>query len=88
MIKSTEAISVAKMLEHITPLITEVDRRVKESLAKGRRVPMTSLARELSPVYGIEWSEVYQLINAYVAAHASVLEVKRGTKGGIDWVDD
>lgn len=75
-------------MKYITPLLEELDKRVKVALAEGKRLSVTPLARDLAPIYGIEWSEAYQLINVYVAAHADTLEVKRGAHGGIDWKSD
>jgi len=85
--KRIDAISVDRTLKYIAPLLEELDKRVKASLADGKSLPVTTLARELAPVYGIEWNEVYNLINVYVAAHADLIRVKRGMHGGLTWVE-
>lgn len=60
-----------------------VEAKIEESIAKGKALPATQLAKDVAPSFGWEWPKAYHFINAYVEERPE-LHIKKGPKGGIE----
>lgn len=60
-----------------------IETKIAESLAQGKALPATKLAKDIGPTFGWEWPQAYHFINAYLDERPE-LHVKKGPKGGIE----
>jgi hypothetical protein len=73
---------IDKTLGNIGQFLETVEAKIADSLAAGKTLPATKLARDVGPSFGFEWPQAYHIINIYIDQRPQ-LEIGKGPKGGI-----